>query len=192
MEDAIISRPYDTVGDLVETFKVLVKGTFLDQTKVPITNNTLNVKEFSCYVTGSYSSIEVGLLHEIAHAVQLKRSDYPRLKRGSFFKQPRSSTNTVLGRTYYEPSSSEPTIRECEVFAIQLVLLEHLRYEIDHTKYCADVVTTLTSGAMADYNKHQAEMCEHLVRGFYYAWRDKLHLIERRFNNFCEYVSKLS
>lgn len=193
MENSITKYPYDknSKEDLISIFKNIIKGTFLDQNIIPFTNNPLKVTEFSCYITNQYHSIEIGLLHEIAHAIQLKKEKYKNLKNNSFFYQPKSSTNVILGKKYYEPISNEPTINECETFAIQLVLLEFLGYEINHETFFQEVADLLDCGALPDFSKNRKEMCLLFCKGFYFSWKDKLYLIEKRFQNYCKYISSM-
>lgn len=99
---------------------------------------------------GLYDDLNVqNVLHEVAHAIEMKHSTPTRWKHrlndlnyGMRIK----SFQTVLGERYHEPRTTQATERECRVGAIQLHLLEMGGYRTDQftgsfvrsLKYMAD------------------------------------------------------
>ena len=99
---------------------------------------------------GLYDDLNVqNVLHEVAHAIEMKHSTPTRWKHrlndlnyGMRIK----SFQTVLGERYHEPRTTQATERECRVGAIQLHLLEMGGYRADQftgsfvrsLKYMAD------------------------------------------------------
>lgn len=189
-----VYAPIEKGEFLITKFKQIVTNTMLDDDRLWVSAKpTSDIFTFNAAV-GPDFSIEVGLLHEIAHAIQLKKKNYSRLKHNSMFVKPKSSITRAFGQEFYEPISAEPTICEAETVAIQLHLLEMLNYEVDHAMYIDDWVNTLCCGAMADDNSHSHKnrkaMIAHFITGFYMAWENKQYLMKKRFDNFLDYQQK--
>lgn len=99
---------------------------------------------------GMYDDLSVqNVLHEIAHAIELKHSMPTQWKRRISipnFGMRIKSYQTVMGDRYYEPQTTQATERECRVGAIQLHLLQAGGYDTSHfvgsfvrtLKYMAD------------------------------------------------------
>lgn len=167
-----------------ETF--LKEGTFLVQR-----NQSVGINFF--LEVGPIFSIEEGALHEIAHAIQIKKHRYKSLKSGLYYQKPKTSCNTVFGQTYYEPMTCEPTIMEAETVAIQLHLLELLNYKVDHKLFVEKWTDTLTNGGLPDFISHQQDakaMVSNFIQAFYAAWGNRPYVMELRFKNFINYVKK--
>lgn len=188
------TRVYDTdeyTDWLIEKGKSFMKGTWLEQDLVPVVHN--NHPWAFGIMSGPKADFECCTLHEIAHAIQLKKKDYrSRLKLGNRFQQPKSSSQTVLGRTYYEPMSMEVSLCEAEAAGINLVLLEMLGYEIDHKLYIehwASVCQYLPDWYKG--GKDREPILQKAIEMYYLVWDQQECVMEQRFKNFCKHVAKL-
>lgn len=189
-------RSYDTDEFLnwsIEKAKSFMKGTWLEQDLVPITRHT-HPWSFGI-LSGPATSFEGATLHEIAHAIQLKKKDYrSRLTTFGRFQQPKSSTQTIMGRDYYEPHTMEVALCEAEANGIQLVLLEMLGYEIDHAayfQYWAKVAKYLPDWYQGGGEANRVVILKKAIEMYYLVWNQQIGMMEHRFKNFCKHVGKL-
>lgn len=169
----------------------IMKGTWLEQDLVPLTHH-LGPWQFG-YLGGPVYSFETIMLHEVAHGIQLKKKDYTsRVKNFKRFQQPKSSTQTILGQTYYEPFTMDVSLCEAEANGIQLVLLEELGYKIDHKAYFdrwAYVNRFLPDWYHGGQNHH--EIVAKAIEVYYLVWNSQKSIMKERYKNFCTYVGKL-
>ena len=87
---------------------------------------------------GTFDNINsYNALHEIAHAIELVKSEPTAWKRRlgvTSFGMRIKSYQTIAGKRYYEPETLQATQRECRVGAIQLHLLQAGGYKDDDFK----------------------------------------------------------
>lgn len=179
---------------LVETTKQFMKGTWLEQDFVPMTPR-LGRYSFGYDAGGSpVFCFETSALHEIGHAIQLKKSQYNhQIKHSNRFKHQRSSVQTIIGRQYYEPLSMEPTLCEAEAIGISLVLLEVLGYKIDHKLYYDTWAETLQYNPDSpNGGKQRILIVTKMIEMFYLMWNSQQDLMEIRYKNYCKYVNQLA
>lgn len=168
-----------------------MKGTWLEQDLVPITRNT-HPWSFGI-LSGPKADFESAVLHEIAHGIQLKKKEYrSRLTLFGRFQRPKSSSQTIMGETYYEPKTMDVELCETEANGIQLVLLEMLGYEIDHEvffEHWASVGQYLPGW----YNggKQREPILRKAIELYYLVWKQQQSVMEERYKNFCKHVGKL-
>lgn len=185
-----VFEPDEHVDWLINTTKRFMKGTFLEQEHVPFTRS---VQPWTFgYESGPIFSFETATLHEIGHAIQLKKAQY-KSRVGNFqrFRRPKSSCQTIMGREYYEPVSIEGSLVEAEAIGINLVLLEMLGYEIDKPMYYQDWAYTLrhTQDWYAGRDD-RLTILQMAIEMQYLIWKNQRALMEQRYKNFCEYVGK--
>jgi hypothetical protein len=184
---------YEYTDWLIEKVKSLMKGTWLEQDLVPIVHN--NHPWAFGIMSGPRADFESCTLHEIAHAIQLKKKDYrSRLQFGNRFQQPKSSTQVVLGRSYYEPFTMEVALCEAEAAGINLVLLEILGYEIDHKLYFehwAGVCQYLPDWYHGGGKENREMILQKAIEMYYLVWNTQQSMMEHRYKNFCSHVAKL-
>ena len=177
---------------IVEGYQRLAANTFLAQSLIPIIDHEApTTSTFSAHL-GHEPSLVAGLLHEIAHAIQLKRAEYQtrlNTQATQIFVRPASAVKRVRGLQSYEPQSAEPTYRECETVAIQLHLAQLLGYKININKYITTWARVLDNGSLVDtFSVDRRTASALLIRGFYLSWKGRTNLMEKRFKNYCEYV----
>lgn len=182
------------IDTLIFIARDLLRGTFLE----PAGDLFVKYQDFYpsfFFSVGPVFSFEEGCLHEVAHAIQMKKERYHLLSVGRFYDMPDSSKVHIAGRSFYEPVTCEPTIMECETVAIQLHLLEELGYDVDHEKFFDSWANTLLNGALPDFISTEIDgraMVIGFMSSFYLAWDGRRELMNTRLKNFINCVKSLS